>query len=386
MSLYNGSSSGEVLAIDNTTEMENSTLQRRVSRSVCSSGFYWPIHSPLILFLLFILAANGVEIILMMRKEMLRTVSNMFLVSLAVSDLLFGLIGIPLFMVCSIKRSLLSCVFSTLVIRFTAISSVFHLFVIACDRYTMIVHSMKYQALLTKPRATCFIAFIWALASLSSFIQLSWYKASTNFEKLETGGMQLNKVYFLFVLIVFLFLPLLSMLFMYSHILVISLRHIFAVRRRKRNLDQPLPSMAHDLRGTFILVTMMLIFTGCWLPFFLLTLQDHIPEKFFIPNPGWDLCVILYLRFLPPLTNPLLCAFCKQDFRRAWISLVRQQRCPIQVNFLSLPSVSGTRDKTVSTANDLTSTERPNNGNSPVSLNRIQMDAQCYLSISGNHV
>ena len=372
MALCNGS------AADNTNETENCSFQQRSTSSLCSRGFYWPVHSPLILFLLFILAANGVEIVLMLFKEPLRTVSNRFLVSLAVSDLLFGVIGIPLFLVCSIKTSILVCVFSTLVTRFTAISSVFHLFLIACDRYTLIVYSMKYQTLFTKLRAAVFITLIWSLALVSSFIQMAWYEANNNFVKLKEGGMYMNKVYFLFVIVVFLFFPLLSMLFMYSHILTISLRHILAVRRRKRNLDQPVASIAHDLRGTFILLTMMLIFIGCWLPFFLLMLQDHISEKFFVIRPGWGLCIILYLRFLPPLTNAVLCAFCKQDFRRAWSSFFQQQRCPIHVNFHSLASVSGTRERTVSTAaNEITATEKTNNAqNSSGSLNRIPVEVQ----------
>ena len=373
MALCNGS------VADNTNETaENCSFQQRSTSSLCSRGFYWPIHSPLILFLLFIVAANGVEIVLMLLKEPLRTVSNRFLVSLAVSDLLFGVIGIPLFLVCSIRISILVCVFSALVLRFTAISSVFHLFLIACDRYTLIVYSMKYQTLFTKPRAAVFIALIWSLALVSSFIQLAWYEMNWNFVKVKEGGMYMDKVYFLFVLVVFLFFPLLSMLFMYCHILTISLGHIFAVRRRKRNLDQPLASIAHDLRGTFILLTMMLVFAGCWLPFFLLMLQDHISEKFFVIRPGWGLCVILYLRFLPPLTNAVLCAFCKQDFRRAWSSFLHQQGCSIHVNFHSLASVSGTRERTASSAaNDITVTERTNTAqNNSGSLNRNSVQTQ----------
>lgn len=348
MALNNGSEG--VLIIDNTTVIENSSVRDGATSSLCSGGFYWPIHSPLILFLLFIVATNGSEIVLIICKETLRTVSNTFLVSLAVSDLLFGVIGIPLFLVCSIQRNILVCVFSSQVVRFTAISSVFHLLLIACDRYTMIVYSMKYHALLTRQRATVFIALIWILACVSSFIQLSWYSATSNSVRIKVGGILIDKIYFLFVLIVFLFLPLLSMLFMYSRILVISLRHILAVRRRKRNLDQPVPSIGRDLRGTFILLTMMLIFVGCWLPFFLLTLQDHISERFLVISPGWTLCLILYFRFLPPLTNPILCAFCKQDFRRAWGNFLRRAQFPIPVNFYSLASASGTRERTVSTA------------------------------------
>lgn len=352
MPFYNRSN-GDVFAIENATE-------QITNRHMCVHGFYWPIHSPLIVFLLLILAANGIEIILMAWKETLRTVSNMFLVSLAVSDFLFGLVGIPLYIMCSLGISFKACVSSVLVVRFTTISSVFHLLVIACDRYAIIVHSMTYHQRLTKPRATVLITFIWSLAFLSSFIQLSWYNFSSKSLAIKDGKFQFDRVYLLFLLVVFLFIPLLSMLLAYSHILLISLRHIFDVRRRQRNLDQRLAPIVHDLRGTFILATMMLIFIGCWLPFFLQMLQAHIPEEFFAINQYWSFCVIIYLRFIPPLTNPLLCAFCKRDFRRAWSSLIRQPRWPSPANLYSLPSFSGARDKTTSTVNDATCSERPN--------------------------
>lgn len=359
------------MSVNDTGHGNNSSIQQQPG-SVCTRGFYWPIQAPLIFFILFILAANCVVIILTIWKETLRTVSNMFLFSLAISDLLFGLLGIPLFLACSMKNSLLECVLSVLLARFNAISSVFHLLVIACDRFTIILYSMKYPSLVTKPRATGAIVFIWVFAFVSSSIQFTWYNWNNELTELKEETIRIDRVYFLLLIIAFFFVPLLSMIYMYSHVLAVSLRHIIAFRRRRKNLDQPVASIAHDLRGTFILVTMMLIFISCWLPFFLLMLQDHVSEEFLV-IPEWGLCVIFYLRFIPPLANPVLCAFCKQDYRRAWRTLMRQLHWPTSVRFYSLPLVSATRDKTQTA---VTFTERSNNGrSSTASLNVIPMEA-----------
>lgn len=369
---FGNTSVGELLPANDTSQGDNSSIQQQ-SGSVCNRrGFYWSVQAPLILFLLLILAANCTVVVLTIWKETLRTVSNMFLFSLAISDLLFGLIGIPLYFACSITSSLLACVLSVLLVRFTAISSVFHLFVIACDRYTIILYSMKYPSLVTKPRATGIIVIIWLLAFVSASIQFTWYKWDSEMTQLKEETVRIDKVYFLFLFVGFFLVPLFSMMYMYGHVLAISLRHIFAFRRRQKNLDQPVPSIAHDLRGTFILVTMKLIFVSCWLPFFLLMFQRHIPEQFFIV-PDWSWCLFLYLRFIPPLANPVLCAFCKQDYRRAWRSLTRQQHRPTSVRFHSLASVSGTRDRTQTTSD--TVTEKTNNGrSSSVSLNILSME------------
>lgn len=368
---FNNTSVGGLLSANYTSQGNTSSIQQQPG-SVCSRrGFYWPIHGSLILFLLFIFAANCTVIILTIWKETLRTVSNMFLFSLAISDLVFGLIGIPLFLACSAKTTLLECILSLFLARFNAISSVFHLLVIACDRYTIILYSMKYPSLVTKSRATGVIVMIWLLALVSSSIQFTWYRFN-ELTELNEETIRIDKIYFLFLIIAFFFAPLLAMIYLYGQVLAISLRHIFAFRRRQKNLDQPVPSIAHDLRGTFILVTMKLIFISCWLPFFLLMLQDHISETFFLV-PEWGYCLILYLRFIPPLANPVLCAFCKQDYRRAWRSLTRRQHLPASVRFYSLASVSGTRERTQTVS--VTSAEKTNNGRSSVaSLNMMAME------------
>ncbi|XP_022792288.1 histamine H2 receptor-like [Stylophora pistillata] len=374
---FGNTSAEEQLSGTNTSQRTNSSAKLEVYvSSVCAQGFYWPIHAPLILILISILVANCVVIVLTIWKETLRTVSNMILFSLSLSDLLFGLIGIPVFVSCTVTTSLLQCTLSVFLVRFTAVSSVFHLFIIACDRYVIILHSMKYPSIVTKTRATCVILLIWFVALASSSIQFAWYKWNNDLQEPKEDTIQIDKVYLLLLITVFFFLPLLVMFYIYSRIFLISFRHIFAFRRRRKNLDQPVPSMAYDLRGTFILVFMMLIFIGCWLPFFLLILQDHIPERFYYILPGWGLCVILYLRFIPPLANPILCAFCKQDYRRAWRGLTRQQPwLSLNIRIFNFPSVSRTREHRTSTSITLTE-KASNNGNSLTgSVNMLAMEA-----------
>lgn len=368
---FDNATLGELLSTNDTSYGNKSSMQQKTG-SVCTGGFHWPIHGPLIFYFLLILAANCIVIILTIWKEALRTLSNMFLFSLAISDLLFGLLGIPLFLACSIKRFLLQCALSVLIVRFNAISSVFHLLVIACDRYAIILHSMKYPSLVTKSRAIGVIVFIWVFALVSSTIQFAWYNLNNELTMLKEKTIRIDRVYFLLIIIAFFFVPLLLMVYMYSHVLEVSFRHIIAFRRRRKNLDQPVASIAHDMRGTFILVTMMIIFISCWLPFFLLMLQDHVSEQFLV-IPAWGLCVIFYLRFIPPLANPVLCAFCKQDYRRAWGAFTRQLHWPTRARFNSVPLVSVTRERTQTA---VTFTERSNNGRgSSASLNAIPVEA-----------
>ncbi|RMX50388.1 hypothetical protein pdam_00010432 [Pocillopora damicornis] len=114
--------------------------------------------------------------------------------------------------------------------------------------------------------------------------------------------------------------------------------------------------------------------------------QDHILETFFYIVPGWGLCVILYLRFIPPMANPILCAFCKQDYRRAWRGLARRQQwLSLNLRFFKFPSVSETRDRTCDrTPTSVTLAEKTNNSGDSLtgSVNMLALESYKKASFS----
>ena len=149
------------------------------------------LPSPLIVLLSFmcllIVVVNGLVIFLSCKSKTLRTLTNMFLTSLALSDLMSGLVGIPLLVICLVRDIIKVCVSSTIFIRFTAISSVCHVLLIASDRYIFILHDVKYHSFVTKWRAIVATIAIWLFSVVVSVIQLSWHNlqeaALTEFEK-----------------------------------------------------------------------------------------------------------------------------------------------------------------------------------------------------------
>ena len=83
---------------------------------------------------IFILMANGLVLVLFARNRCLRTVTNLLLCSLASSDLLTGLISVPLFMTCNILRQSALCIADDQMLRFTSVSIVCHLAAVTVDR------------------------------------------------------------------------------------------------------------------------------------------------------------------------------------------------------------------------------------------------------------
>lgn len=293
---------------------------------VCNGRFTWFSHGPMIPFCVLIIASNIVVIALVYWKESLRTLTNIILVSLAVSDLMSGLVGIPLLFACAVTKTLGACIASALFMRFTTVSTVLHFVLVASDRYAMITYSMRYNTLVTRSRVVCALLTVWITSIAVSTVQMTWYDVSESVREKKRE----DEVYFFIFIIVFFALPLLYMLFVYSHILVVSLRLLFATRARRTNLgDEPVHSIMRDLRGTAILISMLVVFTGCWLPFYLLILQDHVKVEI-IPVYSWELCVYAFMRFIPPMSNPVFCSFCKRDFRRTirtWLSAHGVKMC-----------------------------------------------------------
>lgn len=294
-------------------------------RSACDGRFSWTVHGPLIVVSTLIVILNSIVLALMRRKERLQTLSNTILASLAVSDLMSGLFGIALFFGCSVAimaGHITLCVSSTLFMRFTAVSTVLHFLLVACDRHVMITFSLRYQALVNKCRIRGVLIAIWLISTLVATVELTWFETEITKDSSEK-----DKIYSILFIVVFLAVPLLSILCIYGHIIMVSTRHLLALRARHTNLKDEATnarSIARDLRGTVILISTLVVFAGCWLPFFLMILQDYLGDRI-ISTSSWRLCLLLFARFIPPVTNPVLCALCKRDFRDAlracWKSL-----------------------------------------------------------------
>jgi len=66
-------------------------------------GFFYPaVDIPGIILSLLIVIVNSLVLVLMAKKQYLRSITNLLLCSMAVADLLTGLVAIPLFIACNI--------------------------------------------------------------------------------------------------------------------------------------------------------------------------------------------------------------------------------------------------------------------------------------------
>ena len=265
----------------------------------------------------FIVVGNSIVVYLIYRKKTLRSLTNMFLSSLAFSDLISGLVGFPLLIRCLQSNILNICVSSTIFYRFTAISSICHVLLIACDRYIAIVYPLKHSYIVTKWRAIGATIFVWLFSFASSVIQLSWYSLDetslTNYKETEDLDIKYSKT----CIVLFFAVPLVLMCYIYGHIFYVICKLARRDHQQSSSLQQPLRSVVHEWRGRSVLLIMAVIFAGCWLPYILAMLGDHKESSQLSHTPVWVGRLLAVLGFIPPMLNPLPCTLVKKDFRQA---------------------------------------------------------------------
>ncbi|XP_046382292.1 octopamine receptor beta-3R-like [Ischnura elegans] len=199
---------------------------------------------------------NILVIVSVVRHRKLRVITNYFVVSLALADLLVALCAMTfnasveltgrwLFgpVICDLWNSL-DVYFST--------ASILHLCCISVDRYYAIVRPLEYPLCMTRRTVVLALGHVWTLPALISFtpIFLGWYTTAEHLafrreHPLECGFV-VNTAYALISSAVSFWVPALVMLCMYARIFREALRQRRALSRTPSHalLGVPRPSAA----------------------------------------------------------------------------------------------------------------------------------------------
>ncbi|RVE67783.1 hypothetical protein OJAV_G00085040 [Oryzias javanicus] len=172
-SKMNDSLENNLTELYDTWTFSNSSTERGRPPNITYVGFY--LHQPstaaifivsyLLIFLVCMLG-NGVVCFIVLRSRNMWTVTNLFILNLAVSDLLVGIFCMPTTLLDNIITGWpfgsLVCKLSGMVQGISVSASVFTLVAIAVDRFRCIVYPFKQK--LTISTATAIIVIIWVLA------------------------------------------------------------------------------------------------------------------------------------------------------------------------------------------------------------------------------
>ena len=264
---------------------------------------------------------NLMVIVAMKQRKELRRNSNILLTSMAVSDLLVGVISMPLratvdaliLLQLWFQQICLLDFLTVFVMYFVVFSSLYHLTAIAWERYIAIEKWMDYKVIVTRNRLTNLAIIAW-LASVFTVLPVS----------LPTGfGMDIQIVQTLYIVwIACGTVALIGMAYCYVKVyLAIRKRRISEISQVTILVKAQLES---KVAKTSLLLTVSVIFST--FPGIVSYILGEVFPKFFADLRIWEAPLMLY-----SLVNPILYCYRDRRFRKAVLELLRIQKPPATV-------------------------------------------------------
>ncbi|XP_069774918.1 5-hydroxytryptamine receptor 6 [Narcine bancroftii] len=367
--------------MERAASAEGNTTERQ--ELAAPEGSAW-VATFLCLIILLTVTGNFLLILLTFTQRSLRNISNYFLVSLFMSDLMVGLVVMPPAMLNELYgRWVLDGDFCSVWSSFDVMccsASILNLCVISLDRYLLITSPLKYKLRMTSSRALVLVCTTWTLAGLASFlpIEMGWHEMDFESQvfnstaEVEVPGAQCRLLvslpYALIVSCLTFFLPSVAICFTYCQILTEARRQAVQVATLTNNAattsdDPPQVGGARNpsaggndsrkfttthskraLKASLTLGILLGMFFVAWLPFFVANVTQAICDC--IPGSLFD--VLTWLGYCNSTMNPIIYPLFMRDFKRAmarYLPYYRRwlERRPSVVSFTARNSNSGPR-------------------------------------------
>ena len=271
---------------------------------------------------------NVLVCIAVFKKVHLRTIPNMFITNLAVSDILMAIVCMPisLHVLISGKWPFSSSVCDMhgfFMFTFGIVSQV-NVSVIAVNRYFALCRPFECKAIFTKINVLFMITILWILPSVASVPPLvGWgYYAFHPGKAFCIYPFHVNLIYTTIVQLLFIAFPMGLVVFSYTNC-------ILAVRSSNRQIaemaDDPTSvgqgsRKAREVRATWTMLFSTLGFSMCWLPVSVIDFIEtsrgggNLPRQVFMLNG--------FLIFLSSTINPFIYWLSNRDFRKAFREVI----------------------------------------------------------------
>ncbi|KAM8844627.1 somatostatin receptor type 5-like [Spinachia spinachia] len=354
-------------------ENVNSSSSNSTQNNTCDMALMPSNVVTIVIYLLvFIvgLLGNTLVIYVVIRYTKMKTVTNLYILNLALADELY-ILGIPLLGINSVLTywpygDFLCKVYMT-ADAMSQFTSTFCLTVMSIDRYLAVVHPLR-SAKWRKPQvAKIFNAVMWVVSFLIVLPVTIYSNVQEDLNACNItwpGSQKLQSIIFiLYTSTLGFFGPLVVIILCYL-LIVIKVRSagVRAGLTKRRKSER---------KVTRMVVIIVMVFVLCWLPFFttnLVNLVYTIPEN----NAGAYFFLVI-LTYVNSCANPILYGFLSENFKQSF----RKVLCLQKPKGLS---TSGKMDgrKTASKENNIPALPLPNytqNGNVERLQEPVQMEA-----------
>ncbi|XP_078117008.1 alpha-1A adrenergic receptor [Sander vitreus] len=350
---FNGSVVDQIFPNDSITTCQNFTMDSQV----VGVGIF------LAVFISVAIVGNILVILSVVCNRHLQTVTNFFIVNLAMADLLLSIIVLPF----SASLEVLGCwVFGRVFCNIWAAvdvlcctASILSLCVISIDRYIGVKHCLKYPTIMTEKKAVTILVLVWVSSTVISVGPLLGWKEPPPVDD-RICSITEEPGYALFSSLFSFYLPLMVILIMYFRVYVVARRTTKSLEagvKRERNksmevvlrihcrsvLEDARPTCSkstknHPFRSSLsvrlmkfsrekkaakTLAIVVGMFILCWLPFFFfLPMGALFPA---LKPPETVFKVVFWLGYFNSCINPMIYPCSSKEFQRAFTRLLRCQ-------------------------------------------------------------
>ncbi|XP_075045624.1 pyroglutamylated RF-amide peptide receptor isoform X1 [Mixophyes fleayi] len=294
--------------------------------------------------LIFVLALFGNSLVLYVvtRSKAMRTVTNIFICSLALSDLLIAFFCIPFTLLQNISSNWLGGAFACKMVPFvqsTAIvTEILTMTCIAVERHQGIIHPLKMKWQYTNRRAFTMLGIVWLIAAFVGVpmwhVQRLEIKYDFLYEKqyvccLEKWASHVHqKIYTTFILVILFLLPLTLMLLLYSKI-------GYELWIKKRVGDASVLQTIHGnemskisrkkKRAIIMMITVVVLFAVCWAPFHVVHMMieySNFENEYDDVTIKITFAIAQVIGFFNSICNPIVYAFMNENFKKNFLSAI----------------------------------------------------------------
>ncbi|KAK3089388.1 hypothetical protein FSP39_003227 [Pinctada imbricata] len=301
--------------------------------------------SLLILYVVIIIVALGGNLVVcwtVFTKQRLRTVTNFFIVSLSVSDIIMTILCIPLTLLSNMffyywPFGHFLCPFVGYLQLMSVILRAFTLVALTCDRHYVIWRPLKQR--LKKLHAKFIILSLWVAAAIialptalhSKIIYLPFEPGSKGLCIESWENHNARYAYSVSIMLLQYFVPLFLMLVTYIHIGVI----VWIKRppgEADKNRDMRLQRSKRKTVKMLIAVVIAYAFT--WMPLHVITLIGDINPEIYDEMYVHIIWLFAhFLAFINCATNPIIYCWMNSTFRSAFVNIFKKIQCVAISNF-----------------------------------------------------
>ncbi|XP_019124177.2 C-C chemokine receptor type 3 [Larimichthys crocea] len=306
-------------------------------------------HLSILFYFMFLFSVcfNVLVLVIIHRFEKLTTVTNIFLLNLVVSSLIF-VSSLP-FLAVYMQRSewifgSAMCKIFTTVYYMGIYSSVLFLALLTFDRHLAVVYSLDALRMRNQRYAIASCVVVWLVTSLACVIQVILTNASVVKNKTYcddfSGKVELRKLRFYLQIFLFLLFPLAVIIYCYIRIAITVLTSKIVTKFK-------------TVRLIFIIVVLFFV---CWTPYnIILSMYDATTATTECENKKkliYALHITRNLAYIYFCISPIFYTFVGRKFQN-YFRLMLVNRFPRLRKHISVSQHTGTNPPTRSTSNDL---------------------------------